>query len=322
MNRLTYTACAGAMLLLAGCGSKDAGKAATIGAAHATQAAPSATASAEQVAKEMRGKVSCPAKIVSKRPDGAPVDDVVGVRPGMTWDEAVNVVLCDNPLLVVTENTDRGYNINTFGHHIRQGFDAKFAEPRVQKTGRDLVKEMEEEAVRRGTNTRIVPLKPGQSRYYVSTMGPPGQERVISVAREEYYPDGKLPTVSGLKDALVAKYGEPSLIQGSGNMLYWEYDPKGEKLKQGSTLAGTCSIAVSPDAGTSLSTNCGLTVGAQITPATQNAGLAHSLAVASLNGAVGYALIQVTVNALEQADAARKAKELQDAAKGAAAPKL
>ena len=41
-------------------------------------------------------------------------------------------------------------------------------------------------------------LKSGQVRYFVSSMGLLGQEQVLSVAREEYFADGKLPTVDSV----------------------------------------------------------------------------------------------------------------------------
>lgn len=281
-------------------------------------------ATAEQVAKEARGNVSCPAKASAERPASAPVDDVVGVRPGMPLDEAAHFILCDNPLLVVTENTSRGYNIATYGKHVRQGFDAKFAEPRLVKTSTQIVNEMQAETIRRGSNTYVAPLKPGEVRYFVSSMGLPGREQVMSVAREEYFQDGKLPTVASIKQALIGKYGEPSQVSDNGVAVYlwWEYDPTGTRIVQNSPRAGQCQINVSPDSGTSLSTDCGLQIGAVIQGARDNAGLARSLAVTSQDGARGYAILRNTEEALRKGDDARKSKELSDATKSASAPKL
>src|SRR6266567_1068972 len=169
------------MALAAGCKGKNE-RGIVVG--QSPKPSSSGPASAEQVAKEMRGNVSCPAKASAERPSGAPVDDVVGVRPGMPLDEAANFVLCDNPLLVVTENSNRGYNIVTYGKHVRQGFDAKFAEPRVAKTSAQILREMQDETIPRGSNNYVAPLKPGQVRYFVSSMGMPGQEQVMSVSRE------------------------------------------------------------------------------------------------------------------------------------------
>src|SRR5688572_32959723 len=102
MRQLLTSICVLAALALAGCGSNDNNDT-PIGAVDATKPAPAGEASAEQVAKEMRGGVKCPAKESNPRAAGAPVDDVVGVRPGMTWNEAATFVMCDNPMLVVAE---------------------------------------------------------------------------------------------------------------------------------------------------------------------------------------------------------------------------
>ena len=150
-------------------------------------------------------------------------------------------------------------------------------------------------------------------------MGLPGEERVISVAREEAYADGKQPTIESLTQALIAKYGQPSHANDTGRLvqMWWEYDPSGRRMEE-----GQCRMAVSPDAGTSLSTSCGITVGAQIQSSNTNQGLARSLAVTSQSGAWGYDLLMKTEAALKAADASKKARELEDASKNATAPKL
>lgn len=323
MSRLLWVTCTWAALSMAACGSKSANNA-TTSTAQSSPAAPPGAASAEQVAKEMRGNVKCPANVAAAQPAGAPVDDVTGVRPGMPWDEAANLVMCDNPLMVVTENTFRKYNINTFGQHIRQGFDGKFAEPRVVRNPQQTVANMMNQAMERENNAYATPLPIGQSRYFVSTTGLPGQEQVLTVAREESFAEGKQPTVDSLKQALIAKYGEPSQENDSGanTILYWEYDPSGAKITKGSPRLGTCRIDVGSDAATSLSTGCGVTVGAGIQGVSSNPGLAHSLAVTSQNGAQAMAALKSTEDALKLAADARKAKELNDASKNAGTPKL
>jgi hypothetical protein len=318
MRQFLTSICVLTALVIAGCGSNDNNDA-PIGAVDATKPAPTGEASAGQVAKEMRGNVKCPAKESNPRPAGAAVDDVVGVRPGMGWNEAATFVMCDNPMIVVTENTGRNYDIQTYGQKLRQGFDGKWAEARVAKTSRDYLREMSDAAARRSGNAAAEPLPGGQSRFYVSTMGLPGQEQVISVAREEAYADGKQPTIESLTKALIAKYGQPSRANDTGQLvqMWWAYDPSGTKFE-----SAQCQFAVSPDAGTSLSTACGLTVGAQIQASNTNPGLARSLAVSSQSSAWGYELLMKTEGVLKAADASKKAKEIEDASKNASAPKL
>ncbi|WP_148276604.1 hypothetical protein [Sphingobium sp. SYK-6] len=324
MKRLIM--CSAMALALAGCGggSGDGDGAEAGDESGAAGRTLSGNASAEEVAEATRGNVSCPPRIATQRPAGAPVDDVVGVRPGMSWDEAANVVQCDNPMLVVTENSSRKYRIETHGAKIRHGFDAKFAEARVEKTGQEIVREMQRDAMRRANNAYEAPLQPGQTRYYVGTMGLPGQERVISVAREEYYPEGQSPTVASVEQALIAKYGTPTSQADNGprRSLSWKYDPTGRLVTETSPLYHSCTVNPSPDSGSSLSPDCGVTVAADIGRSRDNPGLAHSLAVASQNGASGYAAIENTEQALARADEERQASELQQADQGAARPKL
>jgi hypothetical protein len=208
MNRLAWMTYAVALFSLAACGSKSTSTPNTSGAQPA-KAPPAGAASAEQVAKEMRGNVRCPAKASTQPPAGTPVDDVTGIRPGMSWDEAANFVMCDNPLMVVSESS-RNFGINTYGQHIRQGFDGTFAQPRVVKNSQQILEDMRKAEMLRSENAYIAPLQPGQSRYFVSTMGLPGKEQVLSVAREEYYADGKQPTMDSVKQALIGKYGPPT----------------------------------------------------------------------------------------------------------------
>ena len=319
IGKFTSVMCASlALAVLPGCGKTTDGSA----AGDRPQAA-SGDASAEQVAREARGRVKCPAGVATPAPAG-PATDVVGIRPGQTYEEAANQVLCDNPLLIVREVKDRGFNIETYGAPVRQAFVGAFAEPRVAKSSEEIVKDMQDAAMRRGLNTYVAPLKPGQSRYFVSTMGTPGQERVIAVSREEYFPEGKLPSVGSVKQALITKYGPPSQVQDNGthSYLWWETDPAGRPIPEGTPLHMHCRINVSPDAPVSLNPECGAQVGALVTGSEQNPGLAHSLAVTSQNGARGNDLVFATEAALQRADAERQAKEVNAAAKGAAAPRL
>ncbi len=140
MRRVFRVTCAIAMLAAAGCGGSDSKSDAPIGAVDPSRPAPTGEATAEQVAEEMRGNVKCPASASTPRPEGAPIDDVVGVRPGMGWNEAATFVLCDNPLMVVAENTGRNYQINTYGQKLRQGFDGTFAKPRKVMSSRDYLR--------------------------------------------------------------------------------------------------------------------------------------------------------------------------------------
>jgi len=224
-------------LFVAACGSGGSAGGAGPGSSRpgtqASRPAAAEGATAEQVARESRGKVSCPAKVtLAARTEGSPVDDVLGVRPGMLYDEAVNIVLCSDDLMVVTES-GRGFDIKTYGQKLRQGFGARFAEPRVVKSSREIMKEMQNDMMMRSGNAvRPDDMKPGQSKWYVTTMGLPGRERVIAVAREEWFAAGKNPPVESVVQALVGKYGQPTATTGNNDVviLTWAHDPLGRPV--------------------------------------------------------------------------------------------
>src|SRR5690606_12104186 len=217
---------------LAACGSPDApagadGASSPSGAAAQPERSKAAAqpdrsrvaATAAEVAAEARGNVKCPAKVSTAPRPGLGAHDVVGVRPGMTWDEAVNVVLCTHELLVVTENRSRRFEVNTWGQAVRQGFDAVFAEDRINKTSQEILAEMQDSAMARGTNRRSPGMPGGTARWYVTTMGVPGDERVVAATRLEAYAEDKAPTMAGVRDALVEKYGAPTSVFEGG---VWE----------------------------------------------------------------------------------------------------
>jgi hypothetical protein len=282
-------------------------------------------ATAEQVAKEARADVSCPAKNKSApRADGAPVDDVIGVRPGMSYDEALNQVLCSHDLLVMQHDITRGFNIKTYGQKPRHGFGARFAEPRVEWTAKRAKMESMDDIVARSGNAARDDMKPGQAKWYVGTMGLPGQERVINVAREERFEAGASPTIASIEQALLKKYGPPTKLQNNQGQRYitWSYDPAGRLVTQGAPLFNRCSGNASPNGGVNLSPDCGTVVTAIVMPLRDNRELALSLQVGVVDQAGGYQLVTGTEQALAQADQQRREQETAQAAKNAAPPKL
>lgn len=315
---LASAACAA--LMLSACGDGGA-PAASVDPAGDAISAENGLSTAAQVAAAKRGNVSCPAK-VAPAAAGAPVDDIVGVRPGMTYDEAANIVLCDNPMIVVEEETYRGFQIDTRGQKYRKGFNAQFAER--QKTNKEIMDEMQDDMMARSMNSVREDMKPGMTRWYVATMGLPGKERVLQVAREEWYAEGKNPAADGVAQALIAKYGQPSQDQSGGNvrMLSWKYDLQNRPVTDTSPLFNRCNLSAGPNAGASLSPDCGTIVSAQITFQRDNAALAQSLQVGSVNSSGGYQILEETEQSFVAADEVRKQQELQDATKNAAAPKL
>ena len=294
-------------------------------AAAKSKPAGQGAASAEQVAKEARAELSCPAKIKSApRASGAPVDDVLGVRPGLSYDEALNAVLCTHDLLVAQADITRGFNIQTQGQKLRQGFAARFAEPRVEWSAKRAKIESMDEIVARSGNAARQDMKPGQAKWFVGSMGLPGQERVINLPRDEWFEAGANPTIASIELALATKYGKPTKRQNSNGQHYftWSYDPANRQITETSPLFNRCGGSASPGAGVNLSPDCGTVVSALILPLRENPDLAASMQVGVVNQAGGYELVTATEQGLQQAEQQRRAQETAKAAKNAAAPKL
>ena len=311
---------------LAACGKPNDPPAPAVPAAVAkTKLAAQGAATAEQMAKDARSDVKCPAKIKSPaRATGAPVDDVIGVRPGMSYDEAANAVLCTHDLLVMQSDVTRGFNLKTYGQKLRHGFGARFAEPRVEWTAKRAQAESLDQMLARSGNAARDDMKPGQARWYVGTMGLPGQERVVNVAREERFDNGASPTIASIEQALLNKYGPATKQQNNNGQRYinWSFDPSGRLVTPGTPLFNRCTGNASPDGGVTLSPDCGTVVTAIVAPLRENPDLALSLQVGVVDQAGGYQLVTTTEQALLQADQQRRAKETANAAKNAAAPKL
>jgi hypothetical protein len=319
------------LLLLAACGGPpgDAGSSNASGttpaSAGSARTAPANTAaSAAEVAREARGRLRCPPKLTTAaRAADAPIDDVLGVRPGLGYDEAALLVQCSHDLMVVTADTGRRFNIQTYGLPVRQGFHGRFAQERVVKSGQDYIREMQDNAIARGNNRVVRDVAPGEAKWYVGTVGLPGEERVTNVAREEWFAAGKQPPIETVVAALVAKYGAPTekRMQG-GATLHWAYDTAGQQISQGDRLFTSCRHPPEPDAGSSFSTECGVVVAAKIVPLRDNPDIAQFMQLGITDQARGYALITSTERRLQQLDAERRAREVQDAAKNAQGPAL
>jgi hypothetical protein len=315
-------------LALGACGSKGQAPGASVapGGAPAKSAQPrSGNATAEEVAEEMRGDVDCPAHVETKARDSkAPVDDVLGVRPGLTYEEAANLVLCSHDLMVVQAD-GRGFQIKTYGETLRQGFSARLAQPRVEKTSKQIMQEMQDYTIGRSGNRVNEDMKPGESKWYVGTIGLPGKERVINVAREEWFAEGRNPTMASVEQALLKKYGTPTRNQpSSGQQKYitWAYDTFGRPITETSPLFNQCTGVADPDGGANFSPDCGEVISATIFSMPDNPALSRFFQVGVVDQAGGYEALTATEQGLQQMDAARKAQQVKEAAKNSDSPQL
>jgi hypothetical protein len=327
--RTTRWAAIGTLMAIstAACGSGQGDTAGSSQAAKAERRADGSTvvATAEEVARKARGKVKCPARVkTADRPAAAPVDDILGVRPGLAFDEAVNLVLCSNEQLVLGPTT-AGFDLRTFGQTIRQGFSASPAREELAYSSEAYMRKMSEEmALRSGNAVGRPALNPGESEWFVATMGMPGSEQVIAAAREEWFPEGRNPTPAAVRDALVEKYGRPTRAQEAGGRVYlaWVRDAAGRLLTEGTGGQARCRGLSSPKGGFDLSPECALIVEAVIHARRDNPALASSFDVGVLDQGRGWALLNSTQAGLQAMDRSRQEAEIQAAAGNAAKPRL
>jgi len=311
---------------LNGCGSDKSSAAGNSARATSSASAAAGNATAAEVAEEARGKVKCPARVKSAARDPqAPADDVVGVRPGMSYEEAANVVMCTHDLLVVSPETSRGFRIETFGQKLRQGFNARFAADRVQKTSKQIMQEMQDRAMARSSNRVTQDVQPGQSKWYVATIGIPGEERVISAAREEWFEADRNPSIASVEQALMKKYGAPTdrrQARDGDSDLRWAYDPLGRLITETSPLFHQCNGTADPDGGSNFSPDCGVVVAAHIRALRDNPQLSQYLQVGVVDQAAGYEQLTATEEALRSSEMQRRAAQVEAADKNADAPIL
>ena len=140
--------CAG---LVTGCGDKTDKAGAT--------GDDSAKGSASKVAAE--DKVRCPARVKTPgRAAGAPVDDVLGIRPGLTLDEAINIVRCEDKTLEV-KVAERGFDLNTYGRCAR----ASTRPQGPELSGEEALEQMRQRQMDRSLNRSVTrPRQPSPSR--------------------------------------------------------------------------------------------------------------------------------------------------------------
>jgi hypothetical protein len=239
----------------------------------------------------------------------------------------MGIVLCSDPLLVASPAVGRGFDLKApQANAVRQGFSARPAEERVAKSGRQIVQEMQRETIGRGGNALREDLKPGQAKWFVGTMGLPGQERVVSVAREERLAADHSPTVESVLAALRQKYGQPTEDRPASEnrlpVLRWAYDPLGRLVAGTSPLVGRCVGSSDPDGALHVTPDCGLVVQAILIPLKSNPDLVDRIQVGAVDHAATYGLVSSVEQGLGQIDQRRRAQEVEKAGKSAKGPTL
>lgn len=308
-------ACAMASLL-AGCGKgADAG-----GEPAAEGAARAAAPDGATPSRAARARRDCPPQLsaaAEQRP--GPADDILGIRPGMPWDDVIAILECRGDLK--TFQTAETWSIRqNYGFPTRQllratdGRVCSAAELRqAQQAGCDTV------------GNRFEGVKDISEEFVVLFTGMPGEEVAQAVWRRTVFPADGYPANSALVDALTEKYGAP-LIQesemnyynaaprrGAALNLAWVYDTRGRMFARSDAVGFNrdCTNGMKPwfAAQHSWNSGCGLTIRAEIMAVEGSRLMASSMDVMVVNQA---ALFNAS-RAFEQAlAAAYEAQAKQD----------
>ncbi|PWG62718.1 hypothetical protein [Sediminicurvatus halobius] len=209
-----------------------------------------------------------PPAVLPPRAEGAPVDDILGLRPGMGFVEVRDRILCrgSTPHLETAAlwNVRQNYGLST-----RQLLRATNGEPCTTQ------------AADCDDGGRFTPRRDLTEEIVVLFTGMPEAERAHAIWRRTRFPAEASPSVASLVEALSEKYGAPHFQETESGMyntsprrgsttLSWVYDPRNRAVprEQAAGFRRNCLNGPKPYFATRHSWNggCGLTVRAEILP--------------------------------------------------------
>lgn len=257
-------------------------------------------------------KLKCPART---RKD-IPGPDVIGLKLGMTYEEALGTARCALGEDAVVKTEQRWLrDLNAYGVELgTQSFTVKKGENRPcnyakewQKCEGSLLWAQVDEIVT------------------VATPGAPGSETAMVVWRTQNFREGQMPAAQAVLDALIAKYGEPQYTENSdkpwsgtagSRELRWVRDRRGTPLADPNPLFRQCWNAIG-GRGENTSVNwrdgCGLNIWARVYLSGKNPGLAMELNMGMVQQSDLWAHAEATQAKLQQLGQARRDAEMQKA---------
>ena len=232
-----------------------------------------------------------PAGIATAQAPESVVDDIVGLRVGMSYDAVVALL----------EGRDDALEIETAEQWIRQSHGLP---TRQLLRASDGVPCAEGEkatnigwyAVCDTVRGRFGARKEVTDEIVVAFTGMPEQEVAGSIWRRSVFLEGKYPTVASVIDALTQKYGASHIRQTSSGYysmshrngatnLNWIFAANGSRVGNNDSLKSRCVNGPKPWFATEHSWNggCGLTIRAEILPVPGNNLLVQVLNVSVVN---------------------------------------
>jgi hypothetical protein len=305
----SQAAALGLALLLAACGKSDEPT------RPAAPAAATAAAKAPRAAAPARPEDTLPApRCPSRAGANLPGPDVIGLKLGMGFDEALNHARCAMPEGAFAV-TPRWFQQLRTGSTVlqNQGFTIQRGETSdcdYRKFG---------DAQKCGLGRRV--WDHVAEAISVATPGLDGRQVVLGLWRQQHWKPGEMPSRDAVLQALRDKYGrEGELRNDPHGTVSWRYDAAGNPLARGDALFEACHGIRARPGTQAWREGCGLSISADLVPPRDNPQLVQSLYVGIAHQE---RLLQVgdTMQAeLDRLDAERRAAEVQRAA--GAKPKL
>jgi hypothetical protein len=262
-------ALAAPILMLAGCGAGEPAAQADAAATASQSGEPGAQAAAAK-------KSDCARVRPQAAPAGQPADDVLGLRVGMSLEDARKILACANPIYAFSEQQGQWY---------RNG------KPPMRRV--------------------VLQADGGLDDVTVDFAGPEGAERAVRLVRTMEYAQGSERPFDLIKSTIEKKYGALDTLEGYGTSAGAAvYAVDGQRLGAANTDYSQC-IRNAGDYATSSPTlsNCGLVVKYRIQPAQGDEALARSFNVVVFDAGKALRL-------MDQIETARRDEVMEQARPG------
>lgn len=307
--RWFFLATAASAALAACGGGQEAG---TDGSDRVSAANAAAPASEAPATADGGVPLRCPAKVRGNLAG----PDIIGIRIGMTADEALATTRCalgeDADVKAANRWLDR---LETYGVELgTQSFTVRKGEHRPC----DFRREWQEcdGGLKWGHVDEIVT---------VATPGAPGKETALGVWRTQTYREGAMPPAQALLGALESKYGPPQIVEDSDQPRgyaaghrdrEWVFDRSGNPLAEANPMFVQCRGAVHAhkgDTNVRWRDGCGLNIRARVLLSGKNPGLAMEVSSAMLHQGELFAHVEAMQSELQQTGQARRDAEVRQA---------
>jgi hypothetical protein len=301
-------------LFTSACGGSDATGEPAAGAPGDSQVAKPTSAPAAGADVGL-GKVKCPAKIRTALTG----PDIIGLKLGMSRDEALNVVRCHAKDAYIGFE-DRWFEPSSFNMHQTKLEKQVF----LAQTGEtsDCNYSSFEGMQRCGAGGRQ--WDHVSEKIKVATPGVPGGETVVGVWRTQTFKEGETPAVDTVIAALTQKYGpfQRRTVKHVNNNIWsdrielaWIRDADGAPLAEADPALGQCSgnVRARVDDGQVWRDGCGMSIAATLLAPRTNPAVVGEFSVGMMNQGDLYAYQEALQLQLDDIEAKRRAGELEKA---------